>query len=203
LEYPLDFAYFLIPFGLLLGAIDAMTAPTSTLTVGRHAVKGLAILFTATLTWIGVEFLQAEQAYRLFRLETSKIGVPGIETPPPDLQVLTQLGALMRFAQVSAREGMTTHELKTMRDVARRYGYSPSMLRYALAAALNRQPQEAADTLLRLCRVHPPARCEEGRESWASARARYPSIAVSFPTKEDIRGAAVSYRHDAPPVRGP
>ncbi len=203
LEYPLDFAYFLIPLGLFMGVVDAMVGPASPpLALSRPAVVVISALFAAALAWVGVEYLKAEQAHRLLRLESSKIGVTGIQTPPPELAVLTQLGAFIQFAQEPAREGMTAQELSAMRLVARRHAYPPSMLRFALAAALNGRSQEAADTLLRLCRIHPAARCQEGRESWAAAQLRYPSIKAPFPTPDEVRGASPSQRHDAPPVPG-
>lgn len=73
---------------------------------------------------------------------------------------------------------MSAHELQWFRDVAMRFAYPPSMLRLAVAEGLNGHPQAAADTLKRLCAMHPPVRCEEARDAWIAARQRWPELAA-------------------------
>jgi hypothetical protein len=177
-EYPLEYAYFLIPLGLWIGAIDGLQQTPGGIVLGRNALRvagGLLLAFTA---WMAVDYLKAEEGYRLLRLESAHIGVTRITTPPPKLQLLTQLEAFQRFAQTEARPGMTPEELDFMRKVSERYAYPPSMFRYALAQGLNGQPDGASLTLLRLCRIHPVERCQEMRDGWPALLGRYPQLAA-------------------------
>jgi hypothetical protein len=81
---------------------------------------------------------------------------------------------------------MTNAELDWMRTVQQRFASPPTMLRYALAAALNQRPQEASDTLLRLCFMNGPDRCKEGQDSWLQLQQQYPQLkAVPFPQQAE------------------
>lgn len=176
LEYPLEYAYFLVPVGLALGAAHGLSSgqpewrvPNPLLRVGCGA---LALLLGA----ISIDYLAAEQSHRILRLEDARIGTTGIETPTPELPLLTQLGAYLTMARTPARSGMSHDEVEAMRRAAQRWAYPPMMLRFALAAGLNGDPEAARLTLLRICSMHLRTRCEEARESWASAQQRYPEL---------------------------
>jgi O-antigen ligase len=176
-EYPLEYAYFLIPLGLWTGAIDKLQKTPGGIVLGRNSMRACGVLLLGFTVWLAIDYLKAEEGYRLMRMESAHIGVSRITTPPPRLQLLTQLEAFQRFAQTEARAGMTPEELDFMRKVSERYAYPPSLFRYALAQGLNGQPDGASLTLLRLCRIHPLERCQEMRESWPALLGRYPQLA--------------------------
>ena len=182
LEYPLSYAYFLVPLGVMVGAVDRLQDHQDGFQVGLRIQRVGAAGLLAMLAWIGSEYLEAEQGHRLLRLESARIGTTGLQTPPPELRLLTQLGAFQRFAHTQAFAGMSSQRVDEMRRVAERFAYPPSMFRYALAAGLNGQPEIAALTLVRLCRIHPVQRCNEAREAWASLQSTHPALkAVSAP----------------------
>jgi O-antigen ligase len=181
-EYPLSFAYFLIPMGFWVGAVDALQGTRAGWAISARSLQAAGVVFAAALAWVGADYMKAEQGYRLLRLESARIGATGLTTPPPDLQLLTQLEAFQRFAHTEARAGMLPEELDQMRKVSERYAYPPSLFRYALAQGLNGQPDGAALTLLRLCRIHPRERCDEGREAWASLQQRHLQlVGIDYP----------------------
>jgi len=176
LELPLEYAYFLLPMGLALGAANALckAGPQVQFSVWGLRTAGLvgALLFTA----IAMEYLEAEQNHRLLRLESARIGTTRIESPAPELRLLTQLRGILEFARVEGRPGMDPAVVDRMRAVSLRYPFPPVMIRYALVAGLNGRRAEASLTLARLCSMHPPARCGEARDSWAALRVRYPVL---------------------------
>jgi hypothetical protein len=130
---------------------------------------------------IAVDYLRVEENYRTVRLE-STFNSRRIETPAPDLVVLGQLGDLLRFVRTEARPQMSEAELDAFRQTARRFGHPPVLLRLALAEGLNGKPEAAGMTLQRLCAMHTPPFCEEGRQAWRHAQNRWPVLAaVAFP----------------------
>ncbi|MDP2007597.1 MAG: Wzy polymerase domain-containing protein [Rubrivivax sp.] len=177
LELPHEYAYLLLPTGVAVGAAHALAPQGRTWPVPGLVLRGYALLMLIGLGLIAVEYFRAEQGYRLMRLESARIGVYGLTTPPPELPMLTQLGAFQNFVHTEARLGMTPSELETMRRVSIRFAYPPAMFRYALALALNGRQDEARVTLARLCRIHEPTRCDEAREGWRSLQGRYPGLA--------------------------
>lgn len=186
-EYPLTYAYFLIPLGLWIGAVDGLQGQGARWVMPARTMQAAGLLFGGLLAWVAVDYLKAEQAFRLLRLESARIGAAGLTTPPPDLHLLTQLEAFQRFAHTQARTGMSEAELDAMRKVTERFAFPPSMFRYALAQGLNGQPDGAALTLLRLCRIHARASCEEGRQAWAGLQQQHPVLrGVAFPSEAQI-----------------
>lgn len=187
LEFPLEYAYFLMPLGLCIGAVDGLQQ-TARIRIPQWGIRLSGVLLASALAAVAHEYLVAEQANRLLRLESARIGVPGLQTAPPNLPILNQLGAFLKFAHTEARPGMDGAELGWMRATSERFAYPPVMFRYAVAEGLNGRPEKAALTLQRLCKMHPVERCDEGREAWQTLRAKYPELdKVPFPTKIDAR----------------
>lgn len=178
LEFPLEYAYFLIPVGLAMGAIDGFSPIGGpSLRVPRWVILSFTGLLTAVFLWTAVEYLEAEENYRTLRMESARIGVGGFVTPVPKLHLLTQLEAFLQFTRTEATPGMRTDQVDWMRRVSERFGYPSVLFRYALAAGLNGQPEVAREALARICHIHPPVRCLEAHEGWVALQVRYPQLA--------------------------
>jgi len=175
-EFPLEYAYFLLPGGLALGAAWALQVPTPARRWPAPALPAAGLALGALLFVIALDYLEAEQNHRILRLESARIGVTRLETPAPRLRLLDQQQAFLEFARTEARRGMSAAELEWMRKVSQRFAYPPAMFRYALAAGLNGHPEVAARTLAQLCSIHPLTRCEEARDGWRTLQERYPEL---------------------------
>lgn len=177
-EYPLSYAYFLLPVGLMMGAVDAGSVTRHALKVPRVVVPALACVSVALLVTVTAEYVQIEANNRLLRFESAHIGTVKIESEAPDLVLLTQWREYLRFVRVEAHPGMSAAELTWMREVAERYPYAPAQFRYALANGLNAHPGVAHDTLIRLCKLQTVRRCRESLQAWRElAQSRYPQLA--------------------------
>ena len=182
LEYPHEYAYFLIPVGLALGAAHALEPQPRGWRWPRPALPVAGGVLALVLGVVAHDYLRAEANHRLLRFESARIGVDRIVSVAPDLLVLDQLQAFLAFARTEARPGMSAGELERMRSVSERWGTPPVLLRYALAAGLNGQPEVARQTAGRLCRIHPAPHCDEGRAAWAALQQRHPELrAVPWP----------------------
>lgn len=176
LEYPHTYAYFLVPLGLFIGAVDRLQAHAAMVSIPVRMTRAIGLTLACLLGFIGYDYLQAEQSFRLLRMESAQIGVSGLQTPPPKLLLLNQLEAYQIFVHTEARPGMSPSEVDSMRRTAERYANPPALFRYALVAGLNGQPETAALTLKRLCRIHAKPRCQEGRDGWLALQRRYPVL---------------------------
>jgi hypothetical protein len=178
LEYPLEYAYFLLPLGVAVGAVDALHPQAVRPRLPGPLLRGLAAALGGLLVWVGIEYLQAEQSFRMLRLESAHIGVDRITSQAPHLTLLTQLEAYQRFARTEARPGMSAADVEDMGRVVDRFAYPPALFRYALALGLHHRPAEARLVLVRLCKIHKVERCDEGRVAWRSLQQRYPELAA-------------------------
>lgn len=172
-EYPLDHAYFLFPLGLFMGSLPAGRVRAA----GAASLALPALIGLAMLGWIGADYLKVEQANRDVRLMLAGFGLDKVpNVPPPDVKLLDAPREYHRFMITPARAGMGGEELDWMRRVMQRNAYPPAMMRYALAAGLNGRPDEAAQTLRRICHMHPTPRCDEARVSWHEAQRQFPVL---------------------------
>lgn len=182
-EYPLSYAYFLLPVGLWMGALSAahpsafdrirFVSP-STISHGLVATVGVGMLSLCVI--VAGEYFPFEADWRLMRFQEARIGnLEHTESPPAT--ILTNLRAFMQFSRTEAKPGMSVSDLEGMRKVSERYAYASSMYRYALAQALNQQTEGAQQTLRKLCQMQTPAACLSARQDWNElTRNRYPQL---------------------------
>jgi hypothetical protein len=176
-EFPLDYAYFLLPVGVMMGALDGMARSTPFWRVPKASLAIPLALMTGMLGWIGSEYIRVEDSARQVRLLMAGVGVDRVPTvSPPQVRLLDSLREYHRFWLTPAKPGMSDAELDWMRAVVRRYPTPPAQLRYALAAGLNGRHEEATGTLARICAMHVNPRCVEARKSWAQLRMQHPEL---------------------------
>ncbi|WP_262442743.1 PglL family O-oligosaccharyltransferase [Acinetobacter ursingii] len=154
LEYPLDYAFFLLPVGFLLGLVQAQDKTIKVIEIPRTVVASLWTIFVVLYIWIFVEYQMIEKDVQLVRFEAFNIGTLHAEQAAPDVILLTQIREQIRFIRTQPKENMTPEQLDWMRKVAYRYSTSAALYRYAQALALNHQPELARKHLLILEKLH-------------------------------------------------
>jgi hypothetical protein len=185
LEYPLSYLYFLLPVGLMMGALDSVVASRVQLRCPAWAIPTAATLSALLMGVVVYEYTtQVESNMRTLQLEVARIGTSKIESQAPDLLVLTHVREFLRFSRVEAHPGMTDKELAWMGKVAERFPYAAALFSTALANGLNGHPEVAQTLLGRLCHLHKPALCAQHLQAWRQlASSRYPQLAgVVLPT---------------------
>jgi len=175
LEFPLEYAYFLLPIGLLAGALDSHLTRKLALVSG-WTLPALITVGTIVLSVIFVEYQAMEDDHRRMRYESAGLEPRTRTDEAAPVTFLTQLAEFTRFARTQAQEEMSPSELKRMEHVAHRYPYPPALFRYALALGLNHKYKGAEIELLRLKKLHPSARMDEAREGWATLTKRHPQL---------------------------
>jgi hypothetical protein len=172
LEFPLEYAYFLLPLGVMVGALSACRpAPRLCRVVPAGVVGGVLTCAIALSALVVRDYPLLEANMRQFRFQAARVGTDHIDGDVPHIVVLTQIQAFLRFARQPERRGMNAEELEGARDVAFRFPYAPALFRYALLSGLNGHRQEAADTLQRLCNRNLRRVCEESVAEWSKRAA--------------------------------
>lgn len=182
-EYPLDYVYFLVPFGLMVGALHAPVTvqPRASGRANQVVLVTLLGALTAVALWVSAEYLRVQEAARQMRFALVGVGASG-DPGVPDVVLLDGPREFHRLWTATARAGMSGQELAAMRDVVARYPVPPALLRFAVASGLNGDPAQSGRMLGLLCRIHPADRCKEGRDSWHVLQERYPVLrSVQFP----------------------
>jgi O-antigen ligase len=183
LEFPLSYMYFLLPVGLMMGALDSGVEWRLQASLPRWLVGAVGTAAAALMVIVVHEYIEIEANMRTLRFEVARIGTGTIDSKPPELMLLTQVRDYLRFARIASHPGMSADELAWMGRVVERFPYAPAQLSVAMADALNGRPAQAAAMLTHLCRMHTKRRCAESLHEWQElTRTRYPQLgAVALP----------------------
>jgi hypothetical protein len=167
LEYPLYYSFFLLPIGMLAGGVCASLMPGAALRVWRGWSLAVLLMAGAGVVVLTRDYFGLEADLRAIRLEQARVGLAqGIE-PLSHPWMLDHLAAYMQFARKREHEDMSDAELAEMQVVARRFPSGPNLVRYASALMLNRQPEQAADVLRRVCKTETPQTCLRLQQLWS------------------------------------
>ncbi len=186
-EFPLQYAYFLLPAALMIGAIEARHQPQPDafvrVSIGRGAYASIALTLAVLLGFIAAEYFDLEEQVRRVRLrEVGVIERPGWEAKVPEVPLLDAQREYVRMWLLAQHEGMTPTELDWLRTVSRRFPTPPALTRYAFAAGLNGRADEASRALKILCYVHQPRHCDDARKRWEKSVEEHPTLAaIPFP----------------------
>lgn len=177
LELPLHYAYFLLPVGLVMGALNVRLDVRPMLSMARWCVQGLCWLTILLLALIVRDYLRVEASHQELRFEQARIKSA---TPwhAPKLLLLTQFSESFRFARFVPSSDMSAEDLEWMRKVSQSYPSAATLPKLALALALNSEAIEAQLWLRKVCKLESALRCEGVRQYWADQSLKHPELAA-------------------------
>lgn len=187
-EFPLQYAYFLLPAGVFVGVIEARVpsrgGALASMNVPRAALLGALLAMSAALYVIWGEYLEVDEAVRQVRLKNeAHIVHKDLNPQAPNVTLLDAQREYVRLWTVEPVAGMAPEQIDWMRVVARRFAAPGALERYALAAGLNGRPDEALRALSLMCRMSLPRHCDRARVVWQQRAAHHPALlAVPYPT---------------------
>lgn len=184
LEYPLAYAYFLMPLGLIMGYLDGTR---SALVKCKLKWKQLAIFVFATCILyfaICVDYIKAVPLDVAVRLRSAQIGPrPVYNEQPAKFLVLNQLAAMYAMRTMQEDEYNQEENIALMAKVVQRYPYSPALFQYALASAMHGDRLVAEKQLKVLCGIYEETHCITIAKRWKVFQNKYPESVglVDFP----------------------
>ncbi|NMM14008.1 MAG: hypothetical protein HHJ17_10800 [Rhodoferax sp.] len=177
LELPLHYAYFLLPVGLVLGALNVRLDARPILVVGRWSVFAVWLASVTLLALIIRDYSRVETSYQALRFERANIKTD-IRGGPPEVLLLNQLREFIRLARYEPASGMSVDDLDWMQKVASSYPSSGGVLKLAEALAMNQRGDEAQLWLKRLCKFVSESQCGAVKAEWMNQSLSNPDIAA-------------------------
>jgi O-antigen ligase len=178
LEFPLSYAYFLVPVGVMMGAMDSKAPLHLHVRLPKPAVWSLVSVAGALLVTIVVDYVEVETNTRTLRMEMARIGTHKIASEAPRLVLLTQWSAYLRFARIEPQPGMSPDVLAWMDRAVERFPYAAAQFNVAAANGLNSHPEAARQMLGRMCHLHSLRNCAVQLGEWEKLVAQYPQLAA-------------------------
>lgn len=184
-EFPFAYAYFLFTTAAILGILSALQTekdfkvPKSGLMSGRTTPAMLVMVFASLSTWAALDYVKAEDDFRVMRFEMRNVGRRPDGHEVPNLYLLNQLGEMLKLGRMKPTPGMRPEDIERLRKASEATMWATGNMRYAVALALNGEPEEAARQLTIL-------RAYYGETSYKQAKAlflelqknQYPELAL-------------------------
>ena len=165
LEYPLSYAYLLLPLGMVIGVLDVRLEARSWEVGGRWIVVSIWVASTLLLSLIIRDYFRVEASYLALRFEFANFQTSRPKEPP-NVLLLTQLREMIRYSRFEPYRGMTNEEIEWMLSVASLYPGAGIIHKLAAALAWNHRPEEAQLWLRRMCKMVPAEQCDAVRQAW-------------------------------------
>ncbi len=179
LEFPLHYAFFLLPTGILIGFTNfhsgnsVLIKTRAWVLVVLWAVAGFGLVVT-----IG-DYFRSEQSYYALRFEKARIGTRTADVArPPDVLVLTQLRDWIWAERVVLHRNMPHNELQILDSIAQRFPAGWTIYRIAKASAISSDSERAQYWVDRICAFVPTTECLELHKAWLSDQQIFSEMAV-------------------------
>lgn len=187
-EFPLWYAYVLIPVGVLLGMLHQLRWPAAGVRVGVEPAAAIAALvLAAALGWaISWDYRRVVQGFRALGQELAGYQVAPESMQMPAYTLFPQFYEYFRLMKVVPRAGMAQDEIAYVERWSRRFGFVHILNKLAEVYVLNGQPQQAGRVMLTLQRLH-PFDYPEYYDYWqakAALDARYRVVFQRMPPRE-------------------
>lgn len=173
-EFPLAYAYFLLPAGLLAGVAEARMGPIGIpIAFPRQLTAVVAASLAAVLWFVGDEYLQIEEGVRRARYRDAGYAQ---HVPVPQVVLLDGPREYLRLWATRNEDGDPAADMAWLRTVSLRFPTPPALLRYATAAAVRGDTTQAERSLAILCRTATPKQCDGGRAYWDGLAQRHVAL---------------------------
>ena len=172
LELPLHYAYYLLPFMLLVGYLERRSHALL-FSVNKAIISGLVVVAGAAGSIIWIDYMDAEEAFRIFRFESARIGnVPDVE-PSPALLV-NQWQLVIAAARMSTEAIQNEKDFDLMIGATKLQPAPHFFLKSAEMLTQRGRHKEAENAIRYGCHVNPAIGCTVLKHAWEEKQKRKP-----------------------------
>ncbi|WP_187370974.1 PglL family O-oligosaccharyltransferase [Noviherbaspirillum massiliense] len=174
-EFPLWYAYVLLPMALLMGMVHQEQFGSKMIQVPRTYIVALYCVMSMGLITVAMDYRRVVVDFRAMGWERLGLKADEGTTDKPNFTLFPYFYDYFRFAKMKPREGMSPEDISFMEHVAKRFGYAPVMMRMSLVYGSNDRQEEAIRSMLTINRLHP--------NDYLAAYRVWQSMAVASPAR--------------------
>ena len=174
-EYPLWYAYVLIPTALLLGAAHQSQFGSRQITLPRWVPALVFAVMAVGIVAVATDYRRLVLGFRALGFENLGMVADEGSTNMPLFTMFPQFYDYFKLAKTRAHAGMTPAEIAALEHTASRFGYAPVLMRMTMVYALNGREDDAIKTMETLRRLH-PENYPEAYQSWKQMSAAQPAL---------------------------
>ncbi len=177
-EFPLWYAYILVPVGLVIGLVESSATDTVTnraWSFPRKLFMGIALASGLCLAAAAADYRNLVQSFRAFGFELVGLKYAEGSVERPRWTALPHYYDYLDFAQVRPTVAMTPEEIEKAEHVATRFAYAPVLMRLATIYALNGRPDDAVAIVATMRKLY-PQRYTETYLAWKTLAEEFPQV---------------------------
>lgn len=174
-EFPLWYAYVLMPTALLLGAAHQSQFGSKQIALPRWVAASVFVVMAAGIVAVATDYRRLVVGFRALGFENLGMVADDGSTEKPSLTMFPQFYDYFRFAKTRARAGMAPAEIAAMERTESRFGYVPALMRMTMVYALNGRENDAVRTMETLRHLH-PGNYAEAYETWKQMSVGQPAL---------------------------
>ncbi len=186
-EFPLWYAFVLIPVAVLMGMLHQLYWHTAPVTVARGWIAGTVAVVIAGMAMMTADYQRVQDGFRALRWEQAGYSVDEKLLQSPGFTVFPYYFEYFALMKLKPREGMSAQEIAFVERMSRRYGFVHVLNTMAEVYVLNGQPKQALRTMITLQRLHPfsyNAYYDYWKAKGAVDPARYGAVFQYMPPRE-------------------
>ncbi|NMG05190.1 PglL family O-oligosaccharyltransferase [Azoarcus taiwanensis] len=188
LEFPLHYAYFLLPTGVFVGSLCGSLQQRALFVLNWKAVAFIWLVCALGLAITVHEYLKIEENFFALRFEMRRIGTGGAAATP-EVFMLDQLRENLRFARLEIDDGVDGENLAWMRRVVNRYPSALNMTKFSEALGRGGEHEEATYWLGRICMLVSEDECAIAQRVWLARQEEVGELAgIQWPPEFDSEG---------------
>ncbi len=186
-EFPLWYAFVLIPVAVLMGMLHQMHWQTEPVAVARGGIIATAVIPICIMAWMTLDYQRVQDGFRALRLEQGGYSFDKKVLEKPEFTLFPYFFDYFKLMKVQPHEGMSEQEIAFVENAGRRFGFVHVLNTMAEVYVLNGQPKQALRTMITLQRLHPfsyNAYYDYWKAKAAIDPARYGVVFQQMPARE-------------------
>ena len=153
-EFPLWYAYILLPVAMLMGMQHQMRWQTNTIDVRPLFVLSMVAVAFATMALMTWDYQRVVSGFNVLRWEPTPSAAGLKKLQKPAFTLYPQFFDYFELMQIEPREGMSIEEIGYMEKWTPRFGFVHILNKLAEINVLNGEPKKAAREMTTLQKLH-------------------------------------------------
>ncbi len=180
-EFPLWYAFVLLPVGVLMGMVHQLRWPTAGTVVRPGIVLSGFVIGCILMAAITLDYQRVVTGFKSIRDVSSGFESKEKFLQKPAFTLFPQFFEYFKLTRIKPREGMSAEEINYIETWAPRFGFVHILNIEAEVYVLNGQPKKAARSMQTLQRLH-PIPYPEYYDYWKAKGKEDPRYQVVFET---------------------
>jgi O-antigen ligase len=189
-EFPLWYAFVLIPIGVLMGMVHQARWPnvgaTGGITIPRTGVISVGVIGLLVLAFVTWDYQRVVKGFAVLRVGANITAAERLALQAPRFTLFGDYFDYFTVYKLFPREDMSAEEIQFVEKMSQRFGFVHVLNKLAEVYVLNGQTSKAARSMLTLQRLHPGAYPEyfDYWKSMAMVDPRYRTVFQTMPKRD-------------------